>query len=93
VVCDDLGGVTLLGVPRVGLTRSSAAVKRGFDVLGALLLFLVSAPFMMLAAIAIRLDTRGPVFFRQTRVGRDGRHFAMFKLRTMVDGAEALKLS
>ena len=92
VVCDDLGaGVTLLGVPRFGLTRSSAAVKRGFDLLGSSVLLLAAGPIMGIAAALIRLDTPGPVFFRQTRVGRDGRHFAMIKLRTMVDEAEALK--
>jgi lipopolysaccharide/colanic/teichoic acid biosynthesis glycosyltransferase len=46
---------------------------------------------MAVAAVLIRLDSPGPVFFRQTRVGRDGVHFSMVKLRTMVDGAEAMK--
>jgi exopolysaccharide biosynthesis polyprenyl glycosylphosphotransferase len=91
VVCDDLGGVTLLGVPRFGLTRSSMAVKRGFDLVGTCVLLLVGAPIMAFAAALIRLDSKGPAFFRQTRVGRDGVHFEMIKLRTMVDEAEALK--
>ncbi|MDT7576160.1 MAG: hypothetical protein QOH17_2493 [Pseudonocardiales bacterium] len=91
VVCDDLGGITLLGVPRFGLSRSSAAVKRGFDLLGTAILLLAAAPLMAVAAALIRLDSPGPVLFRQTRVGRGGRHFEMIKLRTMVDGAEAMK--
>ncbi len=91
VVCDEIGGVTLLGVPRFGLTRSSIALKRGFDVVGAGVLMLAAIPLMAVAAVLIRLDSGGPVLFRQTRVGRDGEHFPMIKLRTMVVGAEAMK--
>ncbi len=91
VVCDEIGGVTLLGVPRFGLTRSSIALKRGFDVAGAGVLMLAAVPVMAVAAVLIRLDGGGPVLFRQTRVGRDGEHFPMLKLRTMVVGAEAMK--
>jgi lipopolysaccharide/colanic/teichoic acid biosynthesis glycosyltransferase len=51
----------------------------------------VLAPLMLAIAIAIRLDSPGPVFFRQPRVGRDGRHFDIFKYRSMVVDAEAQK--
>jgi exopolysaccharide biosynthesis polyprenyl glycosylphosphotransferase len=91
VVLDDIGGVTLLGMPRFGLTRSSMAIKRGFDVATTSLLLVVALPIMAVAALLIRLDSHGPAFFRQTRVGQDGEHFSMIKLRTMVDGADALK--
>ncbi len=90
---DDLHGVTLMGVRRFELTRSSAALKRGFDLIGASLGLLVAAPLMIAIAIAIKLDSAGPVFFRQLRVGRHGRHFQMLKFRTMVPEAEALKES
>ncbi|MCL2769357.1 MAG: sugar transferase [Solirubrobacterales bacterium] len=90
---DDLHGVTVMGVRRFELTRSSAAVKRAFDVLGASLILLVCAPVMALIALAIKLDSRGPVFFRQLRVGQDGERFHMFKFRTMVRGADELKES
>jgi exopolysaccharide biosynthesis polyprenyl glycosylphosphotransferase len=86
---DTVGGVTVLGVRRPGLTRSSRAVKRAMDMLGAALGLLVLAPFGVLIALAIKLDSPGPVFFRQLRVGRDGRTFPMIKFRSMVDGAEA----
>lgn len=92
VVVDQLGGYTLLGVPRFGLSRSSAAIKRAADVLGALVALLVLAPVMLVSALLIKLDTRGPVFFHQTRVGRQGSRFGMLKFRSMVDGADALKL-
>jgi exopolysaccharide biosynthesis polyprenyl glycosylphosphotransferase len=91
VVFDDIDGVTLLGVRRFGLTRSSAAVKRAFDLLGATAVTLVALPLLGAIALLIRLDSRGPVFFRQRRVGRDGRHFEIFKFRTMVDGADAMR--
>ena len=88
---DDLHGVTVMGVRRFDLTRSSAALKRGFDLLGASLGLLVVSAWLLLIAIAIKLDSRGPVFFHQLRVGRYGRRFYMLKFRTMVPDAEALK--
>ncbi len=92
VVFDDLGGSTLLGIPRFGLTRSSRRVKRAFDLFVALSVLIVSAPAFALIAVLIKLDGPGPVFFRQTRVGLSGRRFSMFKFRSMVDGADAMKL-
>jgi exopolysaccharide biosynthesis polyprenyl glycosylphosphotransferase len=91
VVFDDLHGVTVMGVRRFELTRSSAAVKRAFDLAYTSLGLLAVAPLMIVAAVAIKLDSRGPVFFRQERVGRHGKRFRIFKFRTMVADAEALK--
>ena len=88
---DDLHGVTVMGVRRFDLTRSSAAFKRAFDLFGASLGLLAISPLLALFAIAIKLDSRGPVFFRQLRVGRHGQRFYMMKFRTMVPDAEALK--
>jgi lipopolysaccharide/colanic/teichoic acid biosynthesis glycosyltransferase len=90
---DDLHGVTVMGVRRFDLTRSSAHFKRAFDLFGAALGLLAISPLMIAIAIAIKLDSRGPVFFRQLRVGRHGRRFQMLKFRTMVPEAEALKES
>jgi exopolysaccharide biosynthesis polyprenyl glycosylphosphotransferase len=88
---DDIDGMTMLGVRRFGLVRSSWLLKRGFDlVMGSILLVLASLP-MAAIAVAIRLDTKGPVFYRQPRVGRDGRHFRIFKFRSMVTDAEEQK--
>jgi len=88
---DDLHGVTVMGVRRFELTRSSACVKRSFDILAASLGLLAISPIMLICAIAIKLDSRGPIFFRQLRVGRHGERFHMLKFRTMVPDAEALK--
>ena len=86
---DELGGMTLLGVRPFGLSRSSTVVKRAVDLVGAACALFVVAPAMALIAVAIRLDSAGPLIFRQTRVGRDGDHFEILKFRTMFDGAHA----
>jgi lipopolysaccharide/colanic/teichoic acid biosynthesis glycosyltransferase len=65
-------------------------VSRALDVVLAAVLLLVSAPLLAVAALAIRLESRGPVFYRQRRVGRHGRPFELWKLRTMVPGAESM---
>jgi exopolysaccharide biosynthesis polyprenyl glycosylphosphotransferase len=88
---DDLHGVTVMGVRRFDLTRSSAMFKRAFDVLGALVGLLAVSPLLLVIAAAVKLEDGGPVFFRQQRVGRHGHRFRMLKFRTMVPDAEALK--
>src|SRR5215217_757911 len=65
-------------------------VSRALDVVLAAGLLLVASPLLALAALAIRLESRGPVFYRQLRVGRDGEPFQLWKLRTMVPGAESM---
>ena len=64
--------------------------KRALDVAGASLGLLVSAPFLAAAAAAVKLEDRGPVLYRQRRVGKDAGEFDLLKLRTMVVGAERL---
>jgi exopolysaccharide biosynthesis polyprenyl glycosylphosphotransferase len=88
---DDLHGVTVMGIRRFALTRSSTRVKRAFDLIGASIGLVAVAPAMIAIAIAIKLDSRGRIFFRQQRVGRHGEHFEVFKFRTMVQGADAMK--
>ncbi|MGD9498274.1 MAG: sugar transferase [Armatimonadota bacterium] len=72
----------------LGRTRYGGWPKRLLDLLGALLLLPGALVLMTLAAIAIKLTSRGPVLYLQRRVGRGGREFVLPKLRTMVDGAE-----
>lgn len=91
VVLDDVHGLPVMGVRRFGLSRSSVLLKRAFDVGCASLLVLVLAPLLALIAVAIRLDSPGPVLFRQTRVGLRGRHFRIAKFRTMCCDAEERK--
>jgi exopolysaccharide biosynthesis polyprenyl glycosylphosphotransferase len=71
------------------LSRGQAAVKRMLDLILASVLLAITAPLMALAAVMIKAQDRGPVFYRQVRVGRDGRTFQLMKLRTMVPDAAA----
>jgi lipopolysaccharide/colanic/teichoic acid biosynthesis glycosyltransferase len=66
-------------------------IKRAIDLAVSLLIFPIIAVVILLCAVAIKLDSRGPVFFLQQRTGKDGRRFTMYKLRTMVANAEELK--
>jgi lipopolysaccharide/colanic/teichoic acid biosynthesis glycosyltransferase len=65
-------------------------LSRVLDVVLAAFLLAVTSPLLALAALAIRLESRGPVFYRQLRVGRNGEPFQLWKLRTMVPGAETM---
>ena len=62
--------------------------KRIFDIIFSLLGLIILSPFFLLIAVVIKLDSKGPVFFRQVRVGKNGKEFKIFKFRTMVVGAE-----
>src|SRR5471032_2747005 len=70
------------------LDVDEARLKRCVDLVGAVLGLLLLAPLLALLAIFVKLDSRGPVLFAQTRVGLGGRPFRMLKLRTMRDGAD-----
>jgi exopolysaccharide biosynthesis polyprenyl glycosylphosphotransferase len=83
-----LHDIPLIEVIRDPLVGSASAVKRVFDVALAAILFVVALPVMLLVALAVRLTSRGPVLFRQERLGKDRRPFTMLKFRTMRVGAE-----
>ncbi len=91
LVADNVGGVTIYGVPRVGLPRSSAFLKRCFDFTASILLTIVMLPVWAVVAVLIKLDSRGPVIFRQTRIGSNSKEFTIIKFRTMTTDAEARK--
>jgi len=65
-------------------------VRRLFDVASSAVVLLFASPFLLISALAIKLDDRGPVLYRQRRVGKDGVEFELLKLRTMVVGAEKM---
>jgi lipopolysaccharide/colanic/teichoic acid biosynthesis glycosyltransferase len=75
---------------RLSRTRVAAIAKRALDVCGALVLLVLLTWLLLLIALVIRFDSRGPVLFRQRRIGRDGRPFELVKFRTMVENAEAM---
>jgi exopolysaccharide biosynthesis polyprenyl glycosylphosphotransferase len=87
----QLAGVPLLSVPSATADPASLHVKRAFDVaVSATALFLLS-PLLVACAIAIKINSPGPVFFRQRRVGKDERRFEVLKFRSMYVDAEARK--
>jgi GT2 family glycosyltransferase len=83
---------TLPGAHQPVITGWQRLIKRCIDVVGALVGLLVAIPLVAVAALAIKLDSPGPIFFWQVRVGENGRLFRIVKLRTMVADAEELIL-
>lgn len=79
----------LIYVEAESLSQLQLVGKRVLDVVGATIGLIVAAPVLLVAAVAIKGTDRGPVFFRQERIGRDGRAFTILKLRTMCIDAEA----
>jgi exopolysaccharide biosynthesis polyprenyl glycosylphosphotransferase len=83
-------GLALLGLRPIRLSRSSRLVKRSLDIVGAAFCLVLTAPLFAYIALRIKLDSPGPVFFRQTRLGEEMREFTALKFRTMhVDSDEA----
>ena len=76
-------GIPLLGFTPRTLSPTGRVVKRAIDVVGSLFVLLLVAPLFAVVALAIKLDSRGPLFFRQTRLGRGMVPFTMLKFRTM----------
>jgi exopolysaccharide biosynthesis polyprenyl glycosylphosphotransferase len=90
VQVDNVEGLTVFGMYPPVLGRSSRVVKRAMDIVGSLVLLLLSAPLLAVSACAIKLDSPGPVLFKQRRVGLGGRRFYVLKFRTMVDNADQM---
>jgi exopolysaccharide biosynthesis polyprenyl glycosylphosphotransferase len=83
-----LGELPLLDFAFSDPPRSTLALKRGIDILVSAGMLLLLAPLLVVVSIAIKLDSRGPVLFKQVRVGKGGRRFTMLKFRTMIHGAD-----
>ena len=88
---EDLNGIPLISTRQVSIQGWNLVIKRGFDVILALALAIVGAPVLLLIALAIRLDSKGPILYAQERVGRDGNLFKCFKFRSMVVGADEMR--
>lgn len=84
----QVAGLPLIHVTTPTLEGGQRVAKRLFDVVGAGILIVVAFPLMVLLALLVRLDSRGPILFRQERVGIEGAHFTMLKFRSMVLNAE-----
>lgn len=85
---DDLGGLPLLTVRNYALRGYMLIVKRLMDMVGATVGLIIFSPLMMLVAVAIKLESPGPVFFVQERMGLDGTPFSLIKFRSMRTDAE-----
>jgi exopolysaccharide biosynthesis polyprenyl glycosylphosphotransferase len=83
-----LGGVPVISLRESTLTEPQRAFKRFFDVVASALLLVLLAPVIGLIALAIKLESPGPVFFSQERIGQHGRRFRMIKFRSMYADAE-----
>jgi sugar transferase (PEP-CTERM system associated) len=88
VPIEFLGLRGLLFSPGFRASRSSAIYRRVFSFILSALCLVLTLPLMVLIALAVRLDSAGPVIFRQRRVGQDGEIFTLFKFRTMLVGAD-----
>jgi exopolysaccharide biosynthesis polyprenyl glycosylphosphotransferase len=84
----DVEGIPLIEVPAARLSRTARVSKRAFDLVLTSLGLILLAPMFLVIALWIKLDSRGPVFFRQRRMGRDQKPFDIIKFRTMHVGAE-----
>lgn len=87
----SVGTYPVVTYHRVCLDDFSKAVKRIVDIIGSLIGIILFSPIMVVTAIAIKLDSKGPVIFKQKRAGLNGRTFLMFKFRSMCVDAEELK--
>ncbi len=85
---EDLGGIPMIGVRDISISGSQLFLKRSMDVAISLLGLFLLLPLFVIVAIAIRLDSPGPVFFRQIRVGKGEKLFSLYKFRSMREGAE-----
>lgn len=83
-VYDEVGGISLINIRHIPLDNiGNAFVKRCMDIIGSLLLILVTSPVMLFAAVGVKLSSPGPVLFKQERVGLNKNTFYMYKFRSM----------
>ncbi|WP_322511287.1 sugar transferase [Chloroflexus sp.] len=85
---DSVGGIPLVSLRESALTPSQRIIKRLFDIVVSLALIVILAPVMLLIALLIKLESPGPIIFRQERIGEHGRRFQMFKFRSMYIDAD-----
>lgn len=80
---EDIDGIPVFSIKKLGYRPLNAVIKRIFDVSFSTFVLLMSLPLFAIVAVAIKLDSKGPVFFRQKRVGQNGKLFTLYKFRTM----------
>jgi len=88
ITIDDFGGLPLINLRATALSYYQYLTKRAFDLIIGTIVTLFALPLMIIVAVAIKLDSTGPIIFKQQRVGENGRLFPMYKFRSMVADAE-----
>jgi len=88
---NEMAGIPLIGVKQVRVSPFTRFLKRAVDVAFSFTVLILTAPLMALIALAIKMDSPGPVLFRQGRVGQGGKPFTLYKFRSMMIGAEDQK--
>lgn len=88
---EEVSGIPLLTFTRIPTDVFALFLKRFIDIVLGSILFIISLPFMILIALLIKIDSKGPVLFKQWRLGLNGRKFLLYKFRTMFEGAEKLR--
>lgn len=88
---DTLAGVPLIELKRTRLEGWGRVYKRIFDIVGSFILIVLTSPIMLLVALAIKLDSRGPIFFAYPRVGEAGKQFSYLKFRSMKPGTHEMR--
>ncbi len=91
IAVDRVGSVSMISFNHVAQTQMERVVKRLIDFFGSLFLVILSSPLFLVLAVAIKLESEGPVFFKQKRIGRNGRRFNMIKFRSMFKNADKMK--
>jgi exopolysaccharide biosynthesis polyprenyl glycosylphosphotransferase len=85
---EEIAGIPMIGQKETTISGLNQLIKRGLDVIIASLALLIGTPLLGLLALMIKMESPGPVLFKQERVGKNGQNFIFYKLRSMVDGAE-----
>ncbi len=81
---DMVGNLPLINTRAIPLDNiANAAIKRAIDIIGSIILIILTSPLMIIAAIGVRLSSKGPIIFKQVRVGKDNKEFTIYKFRSM----------
>ncbi|MBI4653174.1 sugar transferase [Candidatus Kuenenbacteria bacterium] len=88
---NTIAGIPIIEIKKTHLDGWGTIIKRIFDIVGSFILIIIFSPIMILTALAIKIDSKGPVFFKYKRVGQKGKPFVYFKFRSMIDGAHDLR--
>ena len=86
----EVSGIPLLHIANIGFFGHSLFIKNLFDYVLGFIFFMVFIPIYLIVALMIKIDSRGPVFYRQKRITKDGREFLMYKFRTMIVDADKM---